>query len=540
MSTKLDLTEINARLEKNLEELFRNNRFQDMLNVMASGHQYSFNNALLIAMQRPEATMVRGFKQWQALGRQVNKGEKGIDILVPSFKKVEVQKINEQTGEILKDENGDPQSEIRQSISGFVMGKVFDVSQTEGKDIPNVRDFIQEELKSPESLTELYNRFIEQTNNHPSNSLVIREEAHESESYGGYYNRNDEKIVINTAVSKTAEQKFRVLIHEYAHSQLHHKENDMKDLPRGHKEAQAECAAYIVSQYYGFDTDLSSTGYIATWAQDLNLAKQAIKEVQDVSRSTIEHFNSLQSEKINEFYQSINPERIKEEVEAKLQISLADKPTLQLLDAKNGLVVFAKVEQDERDNQFFLRTNTNRILPLSDLQERYAVLNVLENKGQLVQEYKKVEDFLKVTKLENGTYAVTSEGGESTQRTFHKKAEGQQFIMKAALAQSLNTDRFLSKTAIKETQHLQQLNAKHLNARIGHILKEKNVKADYQHSITIGWQLVKNPRIQSKGELRQHIDRLNPDHFQTKEAKAAFKQLNVAEKTKEKEQELER
>ncbi|MGK7379744.1 ArdC-like ssDNA-binding domain-containing protein [Planococcus sp. 1R117A] len=533
MSTKLDLTEINARLEKNLEELFRNNRFQDMLNVMASGHHYSFNNVLLIAMQRPDATMVRGFKQWQALGRHVNKGEKSIDILVPSFKKVEVQKINEQTGEVLKDENGDPQSEIRQSISGFVMGKVFDVSQTDGKDIPNVRDFIQEELKSPESLTDLYNRFIQQTNENPLIALTIREEAHETEAYGGYYNRNDEEIVINTAVSKSAEQKFRVLIHEYAHSQLHHREQEMKDLPRGHKEAQAECAAYIVSQYYGFDTDLASTGYIATWAQDLDLAKQAIKEVQDVSRVTIEHFNSLQSEKINEFYQSIDPERVKEAVEMKLQLSLADKPTLQLLDAKNGLVVFAAVEQNERDHQFFLRTNTNRMLPLSELQYRYAVLNVLESKGELVREYKKVEDVLKVTKLENGAYAVTTEGGESTQRTFHKKAEGQQFVKKTALAQSLNTERFLSRTAIKDTQHLQQLNAKHLQERIGRVLKEKNVKADYRHGITIGWHLVKNPQIQSKMELQQHITQLNPNHSQTKEVATAFKQLASPEKAKE-------
>src|SRR5690606_1259103 len=102
MSTKVDLTEINDRLERNLEEMFQNNRFQDMLNVMASGHQYSFNNVLMIAGQNPEATMVRGFRQWQALGRHVNKGEKSIDILVPSFKKVEVQKVNEQTGEVLQ------------------------------------------------------------------------------------------------------------------------------------------------------------------------------------------------------------------------------------------------------------------------------------------------------------------------------------------------------------------------------------------------------------------------------------------------------
>ncbi|WP_404467298.1 ArdC family protein [Planococcus rifietoensis] len=539
MSTKVDLTEINDRLERNLEEMFQNNRFQDMLNVMASGHQYSFNNVLMIAGQNPEATMVRGFRQWQALGRHVNKGEKSIDILVPSFKKVEVQKVNEQTGEVLRDRNGDPQSEVRQSITGFRIGKVFDVSQTDGKEIPNVRDFIQKDLTSPDSLKELYDRFIHQTNEN-SQPLTIREEAHEGQTYGGYFSPQKEEIVINTAVSKSTEQKFRVLIHEYAHSQLHHKESDIKDLPRGHKEAQAECAAYIVSQYYGFDTDLSSTGYIATWAQDLNLAKQAIKEVQDVSRATIEQVNSLQSEKIQDFYQSINPEQVKESVETKLKLSLEDKPTLQLLDAKNGLVVFATVEQNERDQHFTLRTNTNRILPLSELDDRYAVLNVLENKGQLVQEYQKVEDVLEVTKLDEGKYAVTLEGGESSQRTFHKKAEGERFIGKAALAQSLNTDRYLSRSQHKEVPRLQQLNEKHLNERLSRVLKQPNLQAEMKHGVTIGWQLVKNPQIQSKDDFQKHLNELNPNHGKTSELKEAFVQLNKGEKTKEKENELER
>lgn len=539
MSTKVDLTEINDRLERNLEEMFKNNRFQDMLNLMASGHQYSFNNVLMIAGQNPEATMVRGFRQWQALGRHVNKGEKSIDILVPSFKKVEVQKVNEQTGEVLRDKNGDPQSEVRQSITGFRIGKVFDVSQTDGKEIPNVRDFIQKDLTSSESLKELYNRFIHQTNEN-SQSLTIREEAHGGQTYGGYFSPQKEAIVINTAVSKSTEQKFRVLIHEHAHSQLHHKESDIKDLPRGHKEAQAECAAYIVSQYYGFDTDLSSTGYIATWAQDLNLAKQAIKEVQDVSRATIEHVNSLQNEKIQEFYQSINPEQVKESVESKLNLSLADKPTLQLLDAKNGLVVFATVEQNERDQHFTLRTNTNRILPLSELDDRYAVLNVLENKGQLVQEYQKVEDVMEVTKLDEGKYAVTVEGGQSSQRTFHKKNEGEQFIGKAALAQSLNTDRYLGRSQHKEAPHLQQLNEKHLNERLRRVLKQPNLQAEAKHGVTIGWQLVKNPQIQTKDDLQQHLNELNPNQGKTSELKEAFAQLNKGEQTKEKENELER
>jgi len=338
--------------------------------------------------------------------------------------------------------------------------------------------------------------------------------------------------VINTAVSQTTDQKFRVLIHEYAHGLLHNKESELRELPRGHKEAQAESAAYIVSHYYGLETDFTSTGYIGTWAQDINVAKQAIREVQSVSGQIIDQLNELQSEKIKGFYQSIDSQSVKSAVEEKWNVLLADKPTLQLVDPKNGLVLFAKVEENARDQQFYLRTNTNRLLPLSDLEQRYTIINVLENKNELVKEFKKVEDFIKIEKLDEGKYAVTTEGGETTSRTFAKKSEGQKFIQKTAIAQSLNTERFLSVTSVKETAPLQKKNEKLLNERIGKYIKEKNVKAEHKQNVTVGWHLMKNPLIQSRDELNKNIGSLNPHHGHTKELKEAVT-------TKEKEQELE-
>lgn len=530
MSNKVDLTEVSKRLEQNLEDLFKNDRFQDLLNVMASGHHYSFHNSLLIASQKPEATMIRGFKQWQELGRQVNKGEKSIEILVPTFQKEIEQKVDTKTGEILKDEQGDAQLEVKETISGYVFGKVFDVSQTSGRELPNVRDFVQSDLQSEESLSELYERFVDQVNTDQKNPLSIIEENHENESYGGFYERNTDKIVINTAVSKTMDAKFRVVIHEYAHGLLHNKSNEMHQFPQGHKEAQAESAAYIVSKYYGLDTNLTSTGYIATWAQDLNLAKQAIREVQQVSGQMIEQINSLQSEKIKEFYQFINPSKVKSELEEKLNVNFKDTPTLQLVDPKNGLVLFAKVEESTQDSHFILRTNTNRLVPLSDLENRYHVINVLENKNEIGKEFKKVEDFMKITKIEEGKYAVTLEGGKTTERTFMKKLEGQKFIQKTAIAQSLNTDRFLSVTNVKDAGHLYQKNEKLLNERVGKYVKEKSRKAEHQHNVTIGWHLMKNPLLQSKESLEKNINTLNPHNSQTKELKEA-----VSSKGKEKE-----
>jgi len=133
-----------------------------------------------------------------------------------------------------------------------------------------------------------------------------------------------------------------------------------------------------------------------------------------------------------------------------------------------------------------------------------------------------VEDFLKIEKIDEGKYAVTMEGGQTTERTFAKKVEGQKFIQKIAIAQSLNTDRFLSVTSVKETEHLQTKNAKLLNERIGKYIKEKNLKTEHKHNVTVGWHLMKNPLLQSRDALDKNIDSLNLHLSYTKELKEAF------------------
>ncbi|MGG4021936.1 hypothetical protein ABEV12_11745, partial [Geobacillus stearothermophilus] len=89
----------------------------------------------------------------------------------------------------------------------------------------------------------------------------------------------------------------------YAHAQLHHKDSDMQKLPRGHKEAQAEAVAFIVSKYYGLDTEPYSAGYIATWAKDIQLAKQAMKEIQHVAQGIIQEIDELMKDRIKELRQ---------------------------------------------------------------------------------------------------------------------------------------------------------------------------------------------------------------------------------------------
>lgn len=145
-----------------------------------------------------------------------------------------------------------------------------------------------------------------------------------------------------------------------------------------------------------------------------------------------------------------------------------------------------------------------------------------------------------MTKLDEGKYAVTIEGGESSQGTFFKKSEAERFIDKSGMAQSLNTDRFLSQTKHKDVPRLEQLNSSHLNTRLAKIFKQPNLQAESKHGITIGWQLVKNPQIQSKKDFKKHIDELNPHLSSTKEQKSTFLQLDRDTQEKLHEKDLEK
>jgi len=155
-SNVLSVEDVNKTLEESLKSVFESERFSELLEVMSRNKAYSINNNLLIAAQKPTATMVMGFKDWQKIGRFVNKGEKSIKILAPLIKKMEMEKINPETNKPFVDNQGKPVTEPQKVITGFKMVSVFDVSQTEGKEIPSVRDFISREMKEDSYISKLY------------------------------------------------------------------------------------------------------------------------------------------------------------------------------------------------------------------------------------------------------------------------------------------------------------------------------------------------------------------------------------------------
>lgn len=519
-SGALSVEDVNKTLENTLESVFKSERFNELLNVMSKMKSYSFNNTLLIVSQRPEATMVMGFKEWQKLGRFVDKGESGLRILAPLVGKMDKEKVDPLTQKPVLDAVGEPVKEAKNVIRGFRTVSVFDISQTSGKEIPNVRDFISREMADDDYMSKLYQdykKYLVETKG------VDVKEAQTDKGVGGYFHRGTEEIVISSNNTENDTEKFRVLVHEYAHSVLHNKNSEMKDLPREHKEAQAESVAYVVSNYYGLDSSAVSAGYIATWSQDMGLAKQALQEIQGVANSIIDDVDRLQKEKIQSFYQdqSKDYEEAKNLLIEKIGISKdvfepnQEKDTsLQLINKDNGYILSGKLEYNLKNETFFLRTNRNLIEPLSELANggKLKVLNVEKELDQLksITEYSRIPEHFEVKKVRNGPYLVQSANGENViSKSFEKKEDAQEFHMRASISQSLHQSTFMKRelnTSDLKTE-INQVNyeiSKQINEAVGNYLShytKKPIRLEGQSAITVGWALLKNPNIKTADEL---------------------------------------
>lgn len=250
---------------------------------MSKFHNYSFNNTLLIAMQKPEATLVAGYKAWQKnFERHVNKGEKAIRILAPAPYKIkeERDKLDPVTGEMMFDENGMPQKEqVEVTIPAFRAVSVFDVSQTDGKPIPELE--AQELLSTVEG----YEDFVQALMNVAPVPIGFEDIPGDSK---GYFHTEEKRIAVQENMSES--QTLKTMVHEVAHSMLHNKEINRDDLieepakDRNTKEVEAESVAYTVCQHFGIDTSDYSFGYIAGWSSGKDMKE--LKSSLDTIRKT--------------------------------------------------------------------------------------------------------------------------------------------------------------------------------------------------------------------------------------------------------------
>ena len=293
--------EITDKLEQGIKELFESERFKEYLRTMSKFYNYSFNNTLLIAMQKPDATLIAGFTSWQRnFDRHVMKGEKGIKILAPAPYKAqeEREKIDPCTQKPVLDADGKPVTETVEIMRpAFKVVSVFDVSQTDGKELP---DIMVDQLTGDVERYEDFWRILKEVSPVPVELEKIEGGAH------GYYHLVDKRIAIDEDMSEM--QTIKTLIHEIAHAKLHAIDPDAKAAPedgkgRHTKEVEAESVAYTVCQRYGIETSDYSFGYIAGWSSD--------KETKEL-KSSLETIRKTAAEMI-------------ESIDAKFKVLLAEK-----------------------------------------------------------------------------------------------------------------------------------------------------------------------------------------------------------------------
>ena len=296
------LKEITDRLEQGITELFDSERYKEYLQVMSKFHNYSFNNTLLIAMQKPDASLIAGFNAWKNnFGRNVMRGEKGIRILAPSPYKIrqEVEKKDPQTGKTVIGKDGKPVTETKEiQIPAYKVVAVFDVSQTEGRELPSLS---ANELTGDVEKYEDFFAALEKTSPVPMGFEKIEGTAH------GYYHLEEKRIAIDEGMSEL--QNLKTAIHEIAHAKLHDidlnaPQEEQPDRPdRRTREVQAESVAYTVCQHYGLDTSDYSFGYVAGWSSGRELAelKSSLETIRATAAEIINsidgHFAELQKER---------------------------------------------------------------------------------------------------------------------------------------------------------------------------------------------------------------------------------------------------
>ena len=324
--------EITAQLEAGVKDLFNSERYQDYLKAMSKFHDYSLNNTLLIVMQKPDASLVAGFNKWRdEFERHVKRGEKGIKILAPTPYKIkkELEKLDPD-GKPIIGEDGKPVTEQKEiTVPAFKVVSVFDVSQTDGKEIPDIA--VDSLTGSVEQYEDFFNA-LEQTSPVPVGFERIESGAH------GYYHNAEKRIALNEGESEL--QTIKTLIHEIAHAKLHDidlnapPEQQQERPSRRTREVEAESIAYTVCQHFGLDTSDYSFGYVAGWSSDKDIKelKASLETIRATASELITeidgHFRELQQQREaaqeeRPVLESLAPEQqqaIRDEVQATLQM----------------------------------------------------------------------------------------------------------------------------------------------------------------------------------------------------------------------------
>ena len=418
------LKEITDRLEQGITELFESERYKEYLRVMSKFHNYSFNNTLLIAMQKPDASLVAGFSAWKNnFGRNVMKGQKGIKIIAPSPYKVkqEMKKIDPHTQQPIIGKDGKPVTEEKEiTIPAYKVVSVFDVSQTEGKELP---DIAVDELTGD---VERYRDFfaaLEKTSPVPIGFEQIPASSH------GYYHLEDKRIAIQEGMSEL--QTLKTAIHEIAHAKLHDidlnaPENEQQPrATRRTREVEAESVAYTVCQHYGLDTSDYSFGYVAGWSsgRELSELKSSLETIRSAAAEIInsidEHIAELSKAQDKE--QTVEQEQPDKEKTAAPEQPKQEAPTQEKAAFTPETIyrVRRNPYSDSKENTYLLqayvtqengRAKMGAVLFTGTPQKCRELMGQLKSgeltEGQVKELYAKAQETAKTAEQDKDTFSI--------------------------------------------------------------------------------------------------------------------------------------
>lgn len=262
------IDEITQKLEAGIKDMFEGDNYKTYLNAMSKFHNYSYNNCILITHQMKNASHVASFTKWKELERHVKANEHGLKIFSPIVKK----KIDPKTKQVvINEKTGKPEM----VVTGFKPAYVFDISQTEGKELPKIAKLLTGKVEDYEHLKESLIKI----------SPVPLTFEHIEGGANGYYHTLEKRIVVDEGLPE--QQKIKTMVHEISHSMLHAKVDDEKE--RTTKEVEAESVAYTVCNYIGLDTSDYSFGYIGGWSKDKELSelKESLSSIKDTSAQII-------------------------------------------------------------------------------------------------------------------------------------------------------------------------------------------------------------------------------------------------------------
>ncbi|WNO83047.1 PBECR4 domain-containing protein [Streptococcus suis] len=266
-------------LKEGVHQYLNSEQYKDFLNTMSRFPNYSYRNIQLLKAQMPTVQAVASFKSWKEdFGRTVIKGSKSLRIFAPQITKLR----DPQTGEVLKDEQGNDKTRIT-----FKLVPVFDISQTEGKELPKP-------IYQLEGNHENYSKLYRSAKAYAQSKGLTMEFNSNIGEANGYYSRKENKIVIKAGMSE--QQTLKTIYHELAHADLHSSQTVAKDLQYSDAELQAESVAYVVANHYGLDTSEYSFGYLATWVRDKEALSDLEAQLEIVQKEAQHLINSLDRE----------------------------------------------------------------------------------------------------------------------------------------------------------------------------------------------------------------------------------------------------